>query len=90
MHIHINTHLHIQKPIFPYLYTNLTVCLYPINVKTAKPIRPKLWPSDVKYIIMKYFYLKLFYFVKFENERKNIMKLFLFYTEKMLTDKAKI
>ena len=48
------------------------VCLYPINVKTAEPIGPKfcLEPhvapgkvfgqSDFKYVILKYFYLKLF------------------------------
>jgi len=51
--------------------------LYPINVNTAKPIRPKFCvgpymapgkvygQSDFDYVILKYFYLKLFNFVKF-------------------------
>ena len=55
----------------------MSVCLYPINVKTAEPIRskfcvgPQVAPrkvhgkSDFKYVILKYFYLKLFNFAKF-------------------------
>ena len=45
----------------------LSVCLYPINVKTLWDLT---WPhkvygqSDFKYVILKYFYLKLFNFVK--------------------------
>ena len=55
----------------------LFVCLYPITVKTGEPIRPKFCvgphvasekvygQSDFKYVILKYFYLKLFNLVKF-------------------------
>ena len=49
----------------------VSVCLYPINVKTAEPIGPHVAPgkfyglSDFNNVILKYFYLKLFNSVKF-------------------------
>ena len=63
----------------------MSVCLYPINVKTAEPIRRKFCvglhvaagkvynQSDIKYVILKYFYLKLFNFVKFWKFAKKIL-----------------
>ena len=52
---------------------------------------------DFEYVIFKYFYLRLFNFVKFSKCAKNIMKSanyeekkFIMYKEKMLTDKATI
>ena len=57
----------------------VSVCLNPITVKTAEPTRPKFCvgpymapgkvhgQSDFKYVILKYFYLKLFNFVKFRK-----------------------
>ena len=68
--------LNILENILVNLYINLAclfVCLYPINVKTAEPIGPKFFvgphvalgkvygQSDFKYVILKYFYLKLFF-----------------------------
>ena len=62
----------------------MSVCLYPINVKTAEPIRPKFCvgprvapgsvygQSDFKYVILKYFYPKIFNFVKFLKMREKI------------------
>ena len=51
--------------------------------------------SDFKYVILKYFYHKLFNFVKFGKCGKNIMKSankkkIILYKEKMLTNKATI
>ena len=62
--------------------TCLSVCLYSINVKTADTIMPKFCEgphvtprkvygqSDFKYVILKYFYLKLFNFVKIKMRVK--------------------
>ena len=88
----------------------MPVCLfvlYPINVKTAEPIRPKccvgpyVAPGKVhgrsgfKHVILKYVYLKLFNFAKFQKCAKKYydickLKFFILYKEKMLTDKATI
>ena len=64
-------------PIFN-TFLSLSACfLYPINIKLAEPIRPKFgvgphaapWKvnghSEFKYVILKYFYFKLFNYVKF-------------------------
>ena len=60
------------------MFVCLFLALYPINVKTAEPIRPKFCvgphaapgkvygQSDFKYVILEYF-------VNFENARKNII-----------------
>ena len=79
----------------------LSVCLYPIKVKTAEPIGPKfvwdlMWPQGRFYdwSKLKKFEFKNFLFCKILKIREKIRKLFLFcfllYKEKMLTDKATV
>ena len=103
--------------IYVYLYINLaclsgsvlwclSVCLYPINVKTAEPIRPKFCvgphvasgkvygQSEFKYVILKYLILNLvckINFVKFwKCAKKYHEKKIILYKEKKLTYKATI
>ena len=47
---------------------DLSVCLYPINVKTAEPIGPKFFDQNFKFLkILKIHILVLFYDVHKEN-----------------------
>jgi len=80
------------------LCLSASVCLYPINVRTAEQIGPKfcvgphvtqgedLWMIKIK----KKLCLKVFYFCKILKMRENFLKFFMLYKEKMLTDKATI
>ena len=91
---------------YPYLYVNyacLYVCLYPINVKTAEPIRPKfcVWPhvtpgrfmndQNFQNLCFKVLYFcKILKSAKKYNKIRNFLFCFILYKEKMLTDKATI
>ena len=94
---------------FTNLYINLAclsvclgVCLYPINVKTAEPIRPKFCvgpnmalrkvhgQSNFIYVILKYFYLKLFNFVKFWKCAKKFYEIRKLKKKKFILCKEKI